>query len=188
MSLWFRCTNPKCGKSLGVAGKHAGKRTKCPACGEVLTIPAAPPGKADGSAPSTRDQRGEDLRLAEDVDSPTGRDISPVAEWPGESPGKRFLRRAISFFRLGRRTSGSNSIAQDGYFAPPRPRRESLSLWRAVQGGFLVIVGLLLVAYSGLSIIMGKEPLDPSQPGFLAKFAMGAVALGSGLAILLRKK
>src|SRR5262245_16574744 len=33
----FRC--PKCDKSLGVAAVHAGKRAKCPGCGNVVAVP-----------------------------------------------------------------------------------------------------------------------------------------------------
>ena len=37
MSIAFRCP---CGRSLKAAPEQAGKKTKCPGCGNVLTIPA----------------------------------------------------------------------------------------------------------------------------------------------------
>ncbi len=40
MSISFACD---CGKQLTVADVHAGKRAKCPACGNPVTVPAAPP-------------------------------------------------------------------------------------------------------------------------------------------------
>lgn len=36
MSIVFNCG---CGKKYQVADNHAGKRTKCPACGQVLKVP-----------------------------------------------------------------------------------------------------------------------------------------------------
>ncbi|MBA4064131.1 MAG: hypothetical protein C0501_10540 [Isosphaera sp.] len=39
MPIAFACD---CGRAFSVADAHAGKRTKCPACGAALTVPAAP--------------------------------------------------------------------------------------------------------------------------------------------------
>jgi ribosomal protein S27E len=37
--LRVACRNPRCGKALSVPPKYAGRNVKCPACGEVVTIP-----------------------------------------------------------------------------------------------------------------------------------------------------
>jgi hypothetical protein len=44
MPIAFACD---CGRAFQVADAHAGKRTKCPACGAALTVPDAPPPAAD---------------------------------------------------------------------------------------------------------------------------------------------
>src|SRR5262245_57062083 len=56
MPITFNC--PGCGKGYSVPDVHAGKQTKCRACGTVLTIPmarqaafAAAPMPAAGAAP-----------------------------------------------------------------------------------------------------------------------------------------
>jgi formylglycine-generating enzyme required for sulfatase activity len=41
----------KCGKKLKVSADHAGKRGKCPACGNVFTIPAAPGERSERPSP-----------------------------------------------------------------------------------------------------------------------------------------
>lgn len=42
MSIVFHCT---CGRPLRASAEYSGKKTKCPGCGQVLTIPAAEPAK-----------------------------------------------------------------------------------------------------------------------------------------------
>lgn len=46
MTIAFDCG---CGKAFRVPDEHAGKRTKCPACGAALTVPA-PPASAEDDA------------------------------------------------------------------------------------------------------------------------------------------
>jgi hypothetical protein len=38
-----RCDNPDCGKSLRVKDELAGRRVKCPSCGEIVSVPDEPP-------------------------------------------------------------------------------------------------------------------------------------------------
>ncbi len=52
MSISFACD---CGKQLKVADAHAGKRAKCPACGNPVTVPAAPPPPAETAPESDED-------------------------------------------------------------------------------------------------------------------------------------
>jgi predicted RNA-binding Zn-ribbon protein involved in translation (DUF1610 family) len=57
MSIRFRCTT--CGKELKTAPEHAGKRVKCPSCGNVINVPeevldaeaVPPPTPADAADP-----------------------------------------------------------------------------------------------------------------------------------------
>src|SRR3954453_11523320 len=47
MPIKFRCPNPQCKKVLSVKDELAGKRAACPACKQVLKIPAPAPKAAD---------------------------------------------------------------------------------------------------------------------------------------------
>ena len=68
MSISFTCD---CGKQLKVADAHAGKRAKCPACGNPVTVPAAPQPEA---APES-DEDAAFRALAEGPDPvPTNRE------------------------------------------------------------------------------------------------------------------
>jgi RsiW-degrading membrane proteinase PrsW (M82 family) len=73
MALHFQCS---CGKSLRADPALAGQRTRCPACGTVLTIPQPPPVKAD--SPS------EESYLLENP-SPSQRDSGPWTPAPTRS-------------------------------------------------------------------------------------------------------
>ncbi len=42
MTIRFNCINPGCRKTMKSPDETAGKRARCPACGQVQTIPAAP--------------------------------------------------------------------------------------------------------------------------------------------------
>ena len=46
MPIKFKCPNPSCRKPLSVKDQLAGKKAACPACKQVLTIPAAPTASA----------------------------------------------------------------------------------------------------------------------------------------------
>jgi hypothetical protein len=48
----FNC--PKCGKGIKVSDEKAGKKGKCPGCGEVLTIPTAEEIAQDSQKPDDR--------------------------------------------------------------------------------------------------------------------------------------
>src|SRR5260370_22594562 len=56
MPIKFKCPNPNCQKILNVKDHLAGKRAPCPACKQVLTIPApvaAPARPPEVSLPET---------------------------------------------------------------------------------------------------------------------------------------
>jgi hypothetical protein len=57
--IQFKC--PECQKGFAVADEHAGKRTKCPGCQRLLSIPAAAPQRSEAVAPRPR-------RVAADMD------------------------------------------------------------------------------------------------------------------------
>jgi hypothetical protein len=41
MTIRFTCRNPQCGKAINAPDTAAGRRVRCPACGQVLTVPKA---------------------------------------------------------------------------------------------------------------------------------------------------
>ena len=56
MSITFACT---CGKSFRLKDEHAGRKAKCPQCGEDLTVPAA--GPADTPAQPVAQETGASI-------------------------------------------------------------------------------------------------------------------------------
>jgi HEAT repeat protein len=49
--ITVRCPNPACARRLRVAAEHAGKRGRCPDCGQVIDIPAGWGGSGDAVPP-----------------------------------------------------------------------------------------------------------------------------------------
>jgi len=69
MTIKFKCSNPDCGKTMSTPDSTAGKRARCPSCGQVQTIPSpAEPTAAQQPAASSR--RPDKPR---DVETPTDR-------------------------------------------------------------------------------------------------------------------
>jgi phage FluMu protein Com len=62
MSIAVRC--PKCEKKLNAPDSAAGKRAKCPACGQVMQMPAPP------SKPPQAEEAFEDLRATDPLGLP----------------------------------------------------------------------------------------------------------------------
>src|SRR5258708_31160700 len=58
----IRVTCPACGAGLRVSDEAAGKRGKCPKCGDPIIVPAAEPDPADDLVP---------IPLAEEPSAPT---------------------------------------------------------------------------------------------------------------------
>ncbi|MGB2975242.1 MAG: hypothetical protein WBD18_04280, partial [Phycisphaerae bacterium] len=71
MTIQFTCG---CGRMLQVTEEHAGRRAKCPACGQAIQIPAAPP-------------------------APTLRAAAPAPEAPGE--GRFSFHEKLAFAIAG---------------------------------------------------------------------------------------
>src|SRR6516165_1472132 len=65
MAIKVAC--PGCGKKLRARDRHAGRRSKCPACGGAIEVPVAVAVAANGPAPhrpSRRSAAAQDLKGA----------------------------------------------------------------------------------------------------------------------------
>ena len=83
MAIVFNC---ECGRQLQVRDEHAGRRVKCPACGEETTAPSAAAIQPEASAPYSpaaqperRARRFEDDESEREVRGPRGRSGKAVA-------------------------------------------------------------------------------------------------------------
>ena len=72
---------PQCGKKLRVRDEQAGKKGKCPGCGNVLVVPSAPPGPPPTAAvrPATAEAERE-APVAPATDQPTGLEAQVLAD------------------------------------------------------------------------------------------------------------
>lgn len=69
MAIRFACT---CGRQLQAADEHAGKRSKCPACGAAHVIPSLAPAVADLEIVSDELPTAEPVDDDVQVDAPSG--------------------------------------------------------------------------------------------------------------------
>ena len=68
MSLSIRCENPDCRKPLRVTDELAGKRVKCPACGQVMSVAA----QAAASEPRAFEPESATISTSKTVAGPPG--------------------------------------------------------------------------------------------------------------------
>jgi len=101
MPIHFACD---CGKQFRVAEEHAGKRSKCPACGITLSVPAAPEPHADEAAyralsdgpepePVSRDWREPGLTPPATIPAPRP---TPAPNDPAPRAPKKKTKKAAS--------------------------------------------------------------------------------------------
>ena len=91
MSIAFSCA---CGRSLRAGPQLAGKKTKCPGCGAVLTIPAAGEEAAPAAAPAPKPKPAPAAAqvtapaaapIASAVTCTCGKRIATKPEWAGKT-------------------------------------------------------------------------------------------------------
>ncbi|MBY0459848.1 MAG: hypothetical protein K2V38_21225 [Gemmataceae bacterium] len=164
MPIDFDCA---CGRHFRVGDGFAGKRTKCPACGDPLTVPTPP--EAEPTPTPRSDEDAAYHALLESPDTPSAPTFSaalPRDERPQSAPARSEGRRAAA-----------------GSPKPPKPRKEPRArherdrqqpaadrLWRPLYlvGGVALMIGGGAVCYfainEGISIRLGVI-------GFLAVFS-----------------
>jgi S1-C subfamily serine protease/thioredoxin-related protein len=99
MSMEIRCSCSACQTQFKIGAKYAGRKVKCPKCGDVLVVPAAAPGErpsAIGSGPAAPPaSEGSSMGVGpplgsvpQTIDQPThGLRKPPVATAPPGAPG-----------------------------------------------------------------------------------------------------
>jgi hypothetical protein len=83
MSISFACA---CGKNFTVADEYAGKRTKCPACGAPLTVPAPAGEPAPQKSESEEDAAYRALLEAPEADTASPNRAAPPASHFDQPP------------------------------------------------------------------------------------------------------
>ena len=141
MAIKLACSG--CGKKFSTQDRYAGRRTKCPACGEAIVVPVPLPPTPNGQA-TTRPsrQRSSGARDVAEIGSDAGDEhyVSPPFRPVGSSdvtaPGYHAPGAA--------RAQGSGSPGRQG--SPHAPWYDllsrSLGLASLGIGGALLIIGL----------------------------------------------
>lgn len=96
MPISFACD---CGKQLRVGDEHAGKRAKCPACKNPVSVPAPPP--PPDPEPDATDEDAAFRALSEGPDpEPTDRSWR-APDVPNTPPARALLLQAAGEERSG---------------------------------------------------------------------------------------
>lgn len=134
-----------CGKTFRVKDEHAGKRGKCPACGEMLTIPA----------PAAKPPTAEDeaFRLLSEGPDPPAAPPPPRREWTADPvPPPRPAPPPVPAAPSGRRAiPGFNKAMDDDRAERRRSRRSGISISPGVLGGLGLMAGAAIWFFVGLA-------------------------------------
>jgi hypothetical protein len=94
MPIAFSCS---CGRKINAKDEHAGKKAKCPACGQVVTVPSPAKASASAGAAAARPKAApkpapvdDEYDVKEDAPPPKKRSASAVADaspWGDDDPG-----------------------------------------------------------------------------------------------------
>lgn len=128
MTINFSCE--VCGKSLSTSDDKAGRKAKCPGCGEMLIVPAAEyPTSTEAAIPSDDDEFPAQQRSAgKPIPCPMCGEKNPASATKCESCGEPLERR---------RESGGHAIIEAG---------DVLSTgWRCYQAEMGITIGIVIV-------------------------------------------
>jgi uncharacterized protein (TIGR03067 family) len=139
MTLAFRC---RCGKALRVRDEFAGKRVKCPQCGQVCALPAAVAAKAAGPAPAAPPRPHKVLL-------PDGR-VEKVRDTP-ETPPAPYRIDLGAWCRT----------ANAHYAAVLGPMAGYLCLFLLIVVG-LALLSLVLIGYLGFFLLLPHLAAGPT--------------------------
>jgi hypothetical protein len=155
MPIPFSCP---CGKALAVKDELAGKRIRCPACGEVRAVPTAradadlevveadapvrppaapePPRKAKGKKKKSRAERARDRKAAdEDYD-----------RWLERSYWRKRMIRAWAYITLGLIISGG------GIYLLAEHRKDINPLYSAL----ILVCGVAAIGKGVIGLLFGE--------------------------------
>ncbi|MBI2193848.1 MAG: protein kinase [Planctomycetes bacterium] len=121
MSLEFPCSNPRCGRQLDVPLGLAGKRVKCPACGQLTLAPGGGLAGPDESTPTASlAAASEELPAVARSSTPPGDDPGTVRRGAG-SPANSATTLLAGLSDLERTRGGSKSPARPNAAGDARP-------------------------------------------------------------------
>lgn len=156
MSIRFRCENPACARKMKAPSSAAGKRAKCPSCGQKQTIPV--PIETDTPAKAAKPLKTYDL-----ADSAEQSRMSVAAPAPASSRASRPAAVAAAPARAKAEeimcpVCGNNYVK--GTFCPVcRARREAAhkkaSPWGKVIGGVVAVLVILAIG-AAVYFVIGK--------------------------------
>ena len=167
--IHFQCS--KCGKKLAAKDESAGKRVKCPACGQVLQAPAA---EEAPRAPAAKAAPAPALAPAKPEPPP------PAAPRPKLAAVPRSVPAAAS---LGVGPAG-------GVIRAPKPMSKKFYITSIVAGpaalavaGLLYVIGLFVFGGGAIAAQQGGAENPQEAAAHLA--AMGQGMMGWGLLCLI---
>jgi hypothetical protein len=158
MPVKFACS---CGTQLRVADEDAGRRIKCPKCGDIVTSPSAPSPKRDEEDDEERPVRRRRNADEEGIQrSPRRRPTPATTEDEDERPARRGVDRDEDD-RPARRSRDRDDDDRDpdrddddrdqpGRRKKKRPRKEKKAIWPIVL--ILTLGGLLLFGGGGFGV------------------------------------
>lgn len=192
---------PSCGKTLAAPDSAAGKRAKCPACSQVMIVPAAP--QAEGSGPPPQPPStpftppssgpgGENWLDQISGGAPAARASAPVPGGEERKPcpecGEMIMVGAAKCRFCGAvfdpRLRGTGFRAAGISQGPPGERaqqiRQCFTIWWVcyVIGFVLLFVGGIAAALS----MAGQRGRGPAEPplAMIAFFGLGGLVLLAG--------
>lgn len=159
MPIEFAC---ECGKAFKVADEFAGKRSKCPACGQPVVVPTPPPTEESAEDAALRAlTEGDDPEPApRATTSYAGADDAPRRPAPppprNEDAGSH-AARALAGTKSATKASepkAKKKAAPSGYGYDQPPHRGWSPNWLKVGGGVLAILGAIL--WFGIGWLAGR--------------------------------
>ncbi|MBN2023396.1 MAG: hypothetical protein JW809_11465 [Pirellulales bacterium] len=124
MAIRVTCS---CGYALVARDEFAGKRGRCPYCGEVLTVPAAPEQPAPGPTPPPQRERPAAPGPTPPPQREQPADIKEFLDPPAPGPKHKNARKAISLRPMFDALLDPRSIQ-----------------WMLILGGGLLVLGLVV--------------------------------------------
>lgn len=192
MAIQLRCANPDCGVTLQVPDTTAGKRVRCPRCGEVQ--PATPAARPTAVTPALPEKASCPEWVLEAV--PAANDAytaeRPTA-CPGLEPEERPPRELLCPDCGGHVTPDDLDCPACGRTLDPATlRAEADGLrWRCTlyQGLAFVFAapGLVISLTAGIILQAASSPLDQALRGLVALAGFALVWLAVGFAVAYRR-
>jgi hypothetical protein len=174
MSITFDCP---CGKVLRVKDEHAGRRVKCPMCGNMATAPG-------GEEPEFEVVESESKRIAARRDEDEDDDVEGQLEDARRKRRKEAEEAAEKPRKKKRKRRKVRSDAGDDYDGDnlqwrftPEPG-DVIKKWLYIGGGLLLLCGAIGLVVLGLNADTNRRVKAFVVGGFLCFSALGSIFRG----------